>query len=134
MALTAIDSSLLIPAVAPWHTEHARVDRALGRIVELRMIGHVVLETYSWLTRNRPRTLPRVAAGLVGALPGPLLVLSPAGHVRVLELAGTNGLMGGAMYDALIAATALEADARLLSRDERAARTYEAIGVSFELV
>ncbi|MBO0760460.1 MAG: hypothetical protein J2P40_04210 [Candidatus Dormibacteraeota bacterium] len=45
-----------------------------------------------------------------------------------------QGRASGAVYDALIAAAALEADARLLSRDERAARTYAAIGVQFELV
>src|SRR6266542_4899460 len=128
MALTVADSSLLIPAVVPWHAEHARADRALGQVDDLRMIGPVLLETYSWLTRNRPRTPSTVAASLLAALPGPPLVLSPEGHVRLLDHAGRNGLMGGAMYDALIAATALEADARLLSRDERAARTYEAIG------
>lgn len=134
MGLTAVDSSLLIPAVAPWHAEHARADEALGGIGDLRMIGHVVLETYSWLTGNRPRTPPKVAAELLRRLPGPPLVLSAEGHIRMVELAGGSGIMGGAMYDALIAATALEAGARLLSRDERAARTYAAIGVRFELL
>jgi predicted nucleic acid-binding protein len=134
VGLTAIDSSVLIPAVAPWHVEHARADRALEGVTDLRMIGHVVLETYSWLTRNRPRTPPAVAAKLLRSLPGPALVLSPEGHLRVLHLAGSGGITGGAIYDALIAATALEADARLLSRDERASRTYEAVGVRFELI
>jgi len=134
MALTTIDSSLLIPAVAPWHAQHVRADRTMGRITDLRMICHVMVETYSWLTRNRPRTPPSVAASLLRALPGPPLVLSPDGHLRLLELAGKTGIIGAAIYDALIAATALEADARLLSRDERAARTYEAIGVTFELL
>src|SRR5437867_9852736 len=134
MALTAVDSSLLIPAVARWHVDHGRADERLGQEVNLRMIGHVLLETYSWLTRNRPRTPPSVAAGLLRALPGPALVLSPQGHARVLELAASRGLMGGAVYDALIAATALEVDARLLSRDERAAGTYAAVGVNFALV
>jgi predicted nucleic acid-binding protein len=134
MALTAVDSSLLIPAVAPWHAQHARADEALGQTTNLRMIGHVLLETYSWLTRNRPLTPAPVAARLLRTLPGPALVLSPEGHVRVLELAASRGIAGGAIYDALIAATARDADALLLSRDERAARTYEAIGVHFELV
>jgi predicted nucleic acid-binding protein len=134
MGLTAVDSSLLIPAVVPWHVEHELADRVVGQATDLRMIGHVMFETYSWLTRNRPRTPPRAAARLLGLLPGPALVLSPEGHIRALEVAGEAGIMGGAIYDALIAATALEADARLLSRDERAARTYEAIGVKFELV
>jgi galactitol-specific phosphotransferase system IIC component len=39
MALTAPDSSVLIPAVAPWHAEHERVDRALGQLGEPVMIG-----------------------------------------------------------------------------------------------
>ena len=42
--------------------------------------------------------------------------------------------MGAALYDALIAASAAEADARLLSRDARAASTYQAMGVRFEMV
>jgi predicted nucleic acid-binding protein len=134
MGLTTIDSSVLIPAVARWHAEHERTDRALEGVTDLRMIGHVMLETYSWLTRNRPRTSPTVAAKLLRSLPGPALVLSPESQVKVLEMAGSGGIMGGAIYDALIAATALEADARLLSRDERASRTYEAVGVRFELI
>lgn len=134
MGLTTVDSSVLIPAVAPWHAEHARADRALDGVTDLRMIGHVMLETYSWLTRNRPRTPPAVAAKLLRSLPGPALTLSPGGQLRVLEMAGVGGIMGGAVYDALIAATALEADARLLSRDERASQTYQAVGVRFELV
>jgi predicted nucleic acid-binding protein len=134
MALTAIDSSVLIPAVAPWHAEHERADRVLESVTDLRMIGHVMAETYSWLTRNRPRTTPAVAARLLRSFPGPPLTLSPGGQVDMLELAGARGIMGGAIYDALIAATALEADARLLSRDERASRIYEAVGVRFELI
>ncbi len=98
------------------------------------MIGHVLLETYSWLTRNRPRTPPPVAASLLRSLPGPALVLSSDGYSRVLELVAGGRIMGGAIFDALIAATALEADARLLSRDVRAAPTYQAIGARFELI
>lgn len=134
MGLTAIDSSLLIPAVAPWHVDHARADSTVAEITDLRIIGHVVLETYSWLTRNRPRTSPAVAARLLRSLPGPRLVLSAEGHDRLLDMTGSAGIMGGAVYDALIAMTALEAGARLLSRDTRAARTYQTIGVRFELV
>ena len=134
MALTTMDSSLLIAAVAPWHAEHERADRALGGIGNLRVVGHVLWETYSWLTRSRPRTSPRVAAGLLRALPGPALVLSSAGHERLLDLVGSGEISGGATYDAVIAMTALEAGARLLSRDERAARTYRAVGIHFDLV
>lgn len=44
------------------------------------------------------------------------------------------GLAGVAIYDALIAATALHADATLLTRDERARSAYERIGVRYEVV
>ena len=134
MALTAVDTSLLVPALAPWHAEHRRADELLGRTANLRMIGHVLLETYSWLTRNRPRTPPSVASSVLRSLPGPVIVLSVDGHAHVLERVSSLGIAGGAVYDALIAAAASEANARLLSRDERAARTYAAIGVQFELV
>lgn len=39
------------------------------------------------------------------------------------------GLRGGALYDALIAATAADHGARLLSADLRARRAYDALGV-----
>lgn len=134
MGVTVVDSSLLIPAVAPWHIEHSRADSLLARVGDLRLIGHVVLETYSWLTRNRPRTPPQVAASLLRALPGPFLTLSADGYDRILGHVAGASVMGGAIYDALIGATALEANAHLLSRDARAASTYQAIGVDFELV
>jgi predicted nucleic acid-binding protein len=134
VALTAVDSSLLIAAVAPWHEAHARADQTLQQATELRMIAHVLWETFAWLTSNRPRTHPSVAASLLADLPGPPLVLSPEGHARLLEVIRNGQIIGGAVYDALIGATALEAGARLLSRDRRAARTYEAVGVRVELV
>ncbi|HZU75044.1 MAG TPA: PIN domain-containing protein, partial [Acidimicrobiales bacterium] len=113
MALTALDSSVLIPAVAPWHAEHERVDRALGGLGEPVMIGHVLLETYAFLTRNRPRVPAKAAAELLRAMPGPVVVLSVEGQRRLLDRVGAAGLAGGAVYDALIGATALEAGARL---------------------
>lgn len=45
-----------------------------------------------------------------------------------------KGLAGGAIYVALVAATALHARATLLTRDRRAAATYEAVGADFELI
>jgi len=45
-----------------------------------------------------------------------------------------QSISGGATYDALVAAVARFRSARLLTCDERAARTYERCGVQFELV
>jgi predicted nucleic acid-binding protein len=75
-----------------------------------------------------------VAACLLRALPGPFLTLSSDGYDRILAHVGSAGITGGAIFDALIGAMALEAGAHVLSRDARAASTYQAIGVDFELV
>jgi predicted nucleic acid-binding protein len=64
----------------------------------------------------------------------PPLVLSPAGHERLLDLAVAEGITGGAVYDAVVAATALEAGATLLTLDQRAVLTYRAVGVAYELL
>lgn len=45
-----------------------------------------------------------------------------------------QGIAGGAVYDALIAATAAEHRAELLSWDRRAAANYERYGVRFALL
>jgi len=44
------------------------------------------------------------------------------------------GVIGGAVYDGLIAATAAHHGAVILSLDHRAARTYEALGARFRLL
>jgi hypothetical protein len=43
-------------------------------------------------------------------------------------------LVGGAVYDALIAAAARESGLRLMSLDHRAVRTYVAMGVDHQLL
>lgn len=44
------------------------------------------------------------------------------------------GVSGGATYDGLIALTALKHDLELISRDARAVRTYNALGVPYRLI
>ena len=57
------------------------------------------------------------------------LALDAEGQSACLRRAVGAGLSGGALYDALIAATAREHGATLLSADRRAREAYEAIGV-----
>lgn len=73
-------------------------------------------------------------AYLTETFAGPPITLSPAGFARLLDRLRDADITGGAVYDALVAATASEAGATLLSLDRRAVRTYEAIGATFELV
>jgi predicted nucleic acid-binding protein len=79
------------------------------------------------------RVTPRmVLDGLDRDYPGPWLALPGLGQHVFLGRAVDAGLRGGALYDALIAATAREHDATLLSADRRASAAYEAMGARVE--
>lgn len=64
----------------------------------------------------------------------PALHLSGERHQSLLRNMSQSGITGGAVSDALVAATALAADATLRSLDHRAARTYGLIGVDYRLI
>jgi hypothetical protein len=51
-------------------------------------------------------------------------------HARLAQL----GIAGGAVYDALVAATAAEHGITLATRDRRAAETYRALSIDFQLI
>jgi predicted nucleic acid-binding protein len=53
---------------------------------------------------------------------------------RLLHDAASTGIAGGAIYDALIAATALHAGEVLATLDRRAIRRYEAFGARVRLL
>lgn len=66
--------------------------------------------------------------------PSPWLALDGATQRTSLRRAIGAGLRGGALYDALIAATAREYGAMLLSADRRASVAYEAMGATVEFI
>lgn len=133
--MIAVDTSVVVAAFATWHEGHERASAALAR--KPRAPAHALVEAYSVLTRLPPPH--RAPAGLVAAFlaerfPEPPLSLPPAAHLRLIAQAAAAGVVGGSIYDALIAATAARARARLLTRDRRAATTYRALAVDFELI
>lgn len=132
--MITVDSSVLVPALQEWHPAHRRALRTM-RSGPVRLIGHVCLETYSRLTGTPPRTPPELVVRLLRQWnPEPPLALSPNAYQMLLDRIASHGIVGGAVHDARIAATAKEHGAKLYSRDRRAARTYVAIGVDFELL
>src|SRR2546427_8965141 len=135
MALNTVDSSVLIPVLQRSHLFHEQAIAAFRR-GSLRIGAHVLLETYSTLTsgRMRPRARPQLVVEALLRLPGPPLTLSPTGYLSTLRRCAESGVVGGAIYDALVAATALEAGAVLATLDRRATRTYEVMGASYELI
>ena len=133
--MIAIDTSLVVALFASWHEGHDAARKALAG--EVHLPAHVAIESYSVLTRLPPphrAPADAVVSFLRSRFPSPLLTLPGRGHASLLELVLREGIIGGGIYDALVAATALHAGAELLTRDRRAARTYEAVGVAYRLV
>ena len=133
--MLAVDTSVVIAAFAVWHDGHRAALAALDR--RPRLPAHVLLESYSVLTRFPPphRTSPATATSFLETrFAEPLLALPPADYRNLVESAARGGLAGGSIYDAVIAWTAKRAGATLLTRDRRAVRVYEAVGAPFDLI
>jgi predicted nucleic acid-binding protein len=131
----AVDTSIAVAAFASWHEAHGAALEALRR--GPRVPAHVLLETYSVLTRLPPphRAAPSVVASFLRErFTEPPLTLPVRGYLGLIAQAADAEIVGGSLYDALVAATALHARARLLTRDRRAAATYERVGVEYELL
>lgn len=131
----AADTSVVLPALLADHDAHEPAADALGACT--KTIAHVALEAYSVLTR-----LPAPHRAEAAAAAALLAARLPAGHVTLPagacaaapERLAAAGVVGGGAYDGLIALTALEHDIELISRDTRAARSYRALGVRFQLL
>ena len=105
----------------------------LGRIGALP--AHVLLETYSWLTGMRGHSVsPKTVLSSFDALNIAVVQLPPGQYLRLLARFAGSGRSGAAIYDAQIAATAKHHGLTLLSRDRRAAKVYDLVGVDYELI
>jgi predicted nucleic acid-binding protein len=140
-----VDTSVLVAAFGRWHERHEDARAAVQRADAVA--AHAALETYAVLTAMPP---PRRAPGglvvefLAAHFPAAQpdgqagrtgwLAPQPEAYRGVLAAMAERGLIGGAVFDGLIAATAQSAGATLLTLDQRAAGTYRAVGASFELV
>jgi len=63
----------------------------------------------------------------------PLMLSAARMHTLVAELV-QRGVSGGAVYDGLIALTAAEFGAELVTLDQRAERTYRQCGVNYRML
>lgn len=103
----------------------------------LSVIEHCALETYSVLTRLPP---PHRVSGAVvrefldARFPQPFLRLSERAFRDFILGLPDQGVTGGAAYDALVAATAANSRADLVTCDRRAVPVYERYGVKIDLL
>lgn len=119
---------MLIPALSSRHSEHVLCRLHLGRIGTLP--AHVMLETYSWLTGRLGHPVsPKTVLSSFEALHISVVQLPSEQYLPLLARFAGSGRSVAAIYDAQVAATAKHHGITLLSRDRRAAKVYDLVGV-----
>ena len=130
-----VDTSVAVALSALDHEGRAATLPVVsGRRIGLA--GHAAFETYSVLTRlpGSARRTPMAASRLLAANFPHSRFLSRAATAGLLAKLAELGVSGGAVYDAMVGATAVESGVPLLTRDRRALATYRALDVDVIVV
>lgn len=132
---TLLDTSAAVAFLVADHKHHEETFEALAQR-PLGLAGHAAFETFSVLTRLPPpaRRTPAAVSRLLAANFPHTRFLSGSRATELLAALAGHGLAGGAVYDALVAATALEHELTLATRDKRALDTYRALDIDVELL
>jgi toxin FitB len=135
LTLWLADTSVAVPLIQASHIGHLTVAGVVGRR-SVQLPAHAAVETYSVLTRlpGDARLTPRDATNLITNRFGEVVSLDPVEQRQLVLGLALAGIAGGAVYDAVIAITARTNGATLLTRDRRAANTYNALNTPFELI
>ena len=130
-----VDTSIAVALSVVDHAHHASTFLALGDR-RLGLAGHAAFETFSVLTRLPPpaRRTPAAVARLLAANFAHSRFLSADAAAGLLAELHAAGVGGGAVYDALVGASAREHRLTLATRDRRALETYRALDVRVELL
>jgi predicted nucleic acid-binding protein len=126
------DSSVVIAAFASWNKHHEAAIEALAGNDVRDLIAHAELESYSVLTRlPEPfRADPALVADYLHRdFPGSRMVLPERERRNMLRRLASLAIAGGAVYDAMNAATAAHHGHSLFSCDRRAAPVYSRLEV-----
>jgi len=130
-----VDTSVAVALVVSDHQHHRKTVSSLrGR--RLGLAGHAAFETFWVLTRRPPplRRTPRAVQQLLSDNFPESRFLGEAAARQLLGRLATLSIAGGAVYDALVGATAAAAGVRLTSRDRRALDTYRLLDLDFEIL
>jgi predicted nucleic acid-binding protein len=134
--MIAVDSSVAVAGILAAHENHEAARRCL-EADRPRLVAHSAFETYSVLTRLPlpDRLSPSAAWRLLDRhFRSAPLVLRARSLQQLLASLANSGVWGGSVYDGLVAGTAKEHGAELVTLDRRAVPTYEAVGVAFRLL
>lgn len=130
-----VDTSVAVALSVADHEYHAATVLALdGR--RLGLAGHAAFETFSVLTRLPPpaRRSPGVVARVMYENFPASRFLSGDGAADLLERLADGEIAGGAVYDALVGAAAVEHRSTLATLDRQALDTYRVLGADVELL
>lgn len=133
--MIAVDSSLVIAALSPWHESHEISAQYCSQ--DAFVPAHCLIESYSVLTRmpELMRISGKVAAEVLTLKWGlRQLVLSEESHVNMLTDLARAGVVGGSTHDGLVALTAKHHGCSIISLDHRAERTYQRLGVNATII
>jgi toxin FitB len=133
------DTSVLVAGFIPDHPFYGVAESALAEVREDGcLVAHTMAETYAVLSASsgvykvEPATvLTYLGQLLEGSAP---IQPRPDACREALELLVGADRAGGAVYDALIALAARDADATLISLDRRAEATYRLCGVEARML
>lgn len=127
-----MDTSVAVAALDASHEAHTRC-RAAAQHHRPALAGHAAFETYSVLTRlpGVARVSPDVALAAIDAAFPERCWMNGSQQGRLLGRLGGSGIEGGMVYDALVGEAARVAGRGLLTRDVRARRVYDLLGVSY---
>ncbi len=130
-----VDTSVAVPFLVETHDSHASVRRSLAG-ERLVLAAHSLAETYSVLTRlpGEARLAPEDATSLIDANFDETVLMHPAEQVAVHRVLAQAGVVGGAVYDALVAIAAVNNGLAVATRDARARGTYAALGAAVRLI
>ncbi|HQF02353.1 MAG TPA: PIN domain-containing protein [Phycicoccus sp.] len=126
----AVDTSVAIAALDAGHAAHLPCLAAVQRH-RPALAGHAAYEVYAVLTRL-PGDLAIGAGGaaaLIDRVFPEVSWLSTRAQSALRQRLAAMGIVGGAVYDALVGEAARSHGLTLLTRDLRARRTYDLLGV-----
>ncbi len=130
-----VDTSVAVALLVEDH-EHRHAALAAVGARRVGLSGHALFETYSVLTRlpSPNRRSPATVALLIQENFAVSRQLSTEAAGALLGKLAPADISGGSVYDALVAATALESGLPLLTCDRRALPVYRALEVPYEYI
>lgn len=131
----AVDTSVAVAALDESHAAHLSCRPVVAQR-RPALAGHAGFETYSVLTRlpGPQRASPALVSNVLARAFPIRCWLDQTHQNDLLERLGDLGITGGMVYDALVGESARRVGRVLLTRDGRAQRTYDLLGVSDELL